>query len=63
MDTITVMRYWIVNPGRRPIRGYNYVTKCQCCDNSMLCQYGPGLDNLRAMLHRTHPRAKIVEMW
>lgn len=58
---ITVERfklYPVPGFGTRIKWSYNYTI-----DDGPLCQYGPGLTELRSMLRRRHPRAEIVETW
>jgi len=57
--TVTVTRYWLHNPGRLGRWAYNYTVS----GNAMLCQYGPGLSDLRARLAKKYPGATIIETW
>lgn len=59
METITITRLWLTNPGRRSRWSYNYVIS----GNPMTHQYGPRLGDLRAMLRERHPGATVVETW
>lgn len=59
METITVTRYRLGDPGRPWRWAYNYVVS----GDPRTCQYGSGLVDLRAMLRRTYPGATIVETW
>jgi hypothetical protein len=62
--TITVTRFKLYPARGRSGRyawkwSYNYTVS----GDPMVCQYGAGLGDLRAMLRRKYPKATIVETW
>jgi hypothetical protein len=60
--TVTVTRYrqQPAAPGRRGPTGWGYD---YTVDGGSLCQYGPGLASLRAILKRRFPDAVVVLTW
>lgn len=60
---ITVRRFRLhpAAPGRRGPTGWSYTY--QVAGDPMVCQYGPGLASLRAVLKRRYPAATVTEQW